>query len=907
MLLVGAAGTGKTAVAKALIEEVRPAATNEVMWLAANAAGPAIPFGAFAPLVPQVGGDLRHNDLPFDLLQTLRREVLARAAGKHPLLVVDDAHRLDDASATLVFQLVSAGSASAIVTSRAGAALPEGVRALWKDGLIERIDLQALGRLDTIRLAAELLDGQVDGVLGQALWRMSAGNPLYLRELIWAGRAAGRIVAQHGLWRLEERLTIGPRLSELIQERLARLSRHEMSTLEIVAVGEPVPLDILTRLTPGVHVSSLQRQGFLVAQHVRGEPQELVRPAHPLYGEVVRAGLAAPRLRDLRAELAAAFEASGRLRSDLLRLVTWQLDTEGVDDPELLLTASRGAADQQDWKLSARLADAALSVTKDTAASMLLAEALDHQGRHLEALTALAGCEGDGDDEAARLACLRAHILHFGLGRVDEADRLLLTAETTIADSSHRAWVAAIRAGLTTFCGRPEEAAAHLRPLLDTPGLSSRATVSGRAALALSAAWSGRASEAVEAAESCLEPGLQAADDTPVSVRWTVLACLSAYRLAGRLHDLEALAVSEYERSIQVGNTRDQGVAAGALGWVSLARGRLTAAAGQFRESVAVLHAVDWTTVRSQSLAGLAESLALTGDADAAEAAVEEAGVAPVLAAGTPTAAAPIPPAPDSAAGPAGDAGIEAAMEAAMEASGYDDLQATGWVWSGVETAKAWASAARGQLSRSVDAFRAAASAARAKGQVGFELMALHGAARLGDVEAADRLAAMATWMDGPLVQAVATQAVAMAAGSGPGLDRAAEVWESMTMWLYAAECSASASRAHTLAGSRRQAAASASRAEALFDHCEGPRPVGLAVTWAAPALTRREREVALLAQTGLSSHAIAERLYLSVRTVDSHLARIYTKLGITGRRELAAALLSLSSSPPSDRHPATG
>jgi DNA-binding CsgD family transcriptional regulator len=52
---------------------------------------------------------------------------------------------------------------------------------------------------------------------------------------------------------------------------------------------------------------------------------------------------------------------------------------------------------------------------------------------------------------------------------------------------------------------------------------------------------------------------------------------------------------------------------------------------------------------------------------------------------------------------------------------------------------------------------------------------------------------------------------------------------------------------------------------------------------------------VALLAQTGLSSLAIAERLYLSVRTVDSHLARTYHKLGITRRRQLADALVTLT------------
>jgi len=55
--------------------------------------------------------------------------------------------------------------------------------------------------------------------------------------------------------------------------------------------------------------------------------------------------------------------------------------------------------------------------------------------------------------------------------------------------------------------------------------------------------------------------------------------------------------------------------------------------------------------------------------------------------------------------------------------------------------------------------------------------------------------------------------------------------------------------------------------------------------------LTEREREIALLAAAGHSSRAIAERLVLSVRTIDNHLGRIYDKLGVSNRAELAAAL----------------
>lgn len=55
--------------------------------------------------------------------------------------------------------------------------------------------------------------------------------------------------------------------------------------------------------------------------------------------------------------------------------------------------------------------------------------------------------------------------------------------------------------------------------------------------------------------------------------------------------------------------------------------------------------------------------------------------------------------------------------------------------------------------------------------------------------------------------------------------------------------------------------------------------------------LTRREREIATLAAGGMTSKAIAQRLVLSVRTVDSHLAGTYAKLGVHSRDGLPHAL----------------
>jgi DNA-binding NarL/FixJ family response regulator len=60
----------------------------------------------------------------------------------------------------------------------------------------------------------------------------------------------------------------------------------------------------------------------------------------------------------------------------------------------------------------------------------------------------------------------------------------------------------------------------------------------------------------------------------------------------------------------------------------------------------------------------------------------------------------------------------------------------------------------------------------------------------------------------------------------------------------------------------------------------------------AAPEqLTAQERQIAELAATGLSNKQIGERLFLSHRTVGSHLYRVYPKLGISSRAALRRAL----------------
>jgi DNA-binding CsgD family transcriptional regulator len=58
-------------------------------------------------------------------------------------------------------------------------------------------------------------------------------------------------------------------------------------------------------------------------------------------------------------------------------------------------------------------------------------------------------------------------------------------------------------------------------------------------------------------------------------------------------------------------------------------------------------------------------------------------------------------------------------------------------------------------------------------------------------------------------------------------------------------------------------------------------------------ALTPSERRVAVMAAEGLTSRDIAQALFVTTNTIDTHLAHAYAKLGISSRRQLAAALAS--------------
>jgi DNA-binding CsgD family transcriptional regulator len=155
-----------------------------------------------------------------------------------------------------------------------------------------------------------------------------------------------------------------------------------------------------------------------------------------------------------------------------------------------------------------------------------------------------------------------------------------------------------------------------------------------------------------------------------------------------------------------------------------------------------------------------------------------------------------------------------------------------------------------------------------------------------------DRLDAVAARIEGDLAPARAAHGDALAHGDATGLEKVSHTFEAMGADLLAAEAAADAAVARRRAGETREAAAAEQRAGFLAERCEGPVTPALQAVELRARLTPAERETAVLAASGRSNVEIADELYLSRRTVENRLHRVYEKLGISGRDELADALV---------------
>jgi DNA-binding CsgD family transcriptional regulator len=834
MVVRGAAGVGKSRIAR---EAMTSAASNgcEVRWVVATSSARALPLGALRSWVGPAAGD------SLELVRGVIESLTSANNGVPVVVGVDDAPLLDDLSVFVVHQIVARGVAKVLFTVRDGEPVPAAIQEVLKAGQFDRLDLKPLSRDETDRLLSATLGGFVDRGAAIRLWELTRGNVLYLRNIVEHEVAHERLVRHHRVWRWLGDPVVPPSLAELIESRIGALPTSVGDVVDALAVGEPIELASLVRISDPVAVEEADMRGLIALETADAGVE--VWLAHPLYGEVRRERVAPARLRRLRGLVAA--ELANCADCDDLRIVvrraTLSLDSDLEPDPDLLVRAARGAVWFPNLPLADRLADAAIRAGGAPEASFIRAHALSWLGRGREADAVLASVRELTDVERARRAFLRATNRLFTLADPTGAKRL-------IDDASHATPLRArpcIDAFLTVYwaaMGKPEAArqSSQTVAVKELPDLVAARTTAW--AMTVACGDAGRVTEAVAAA--------QAGYAVPTR-SFVVLpeAHVGALLLAGRIAEAWQVAERFYKAIMVLIDFRQQAsdIPTVVLGRAARGACRLPTACSLLGPVADALSAGDkangwWYRCQIPLTIALAMR-GLTGEAAAALAALE-------------------------------------------------DHRHPSWRCLDYEyaIARAWVAAAQGAVGDAVATLLSAAEAARANGQLAPEVMCLQTATQFGDHSGASRLGELAATIEGPRAGAAARFGAALAAGDGEALAAASQDFEGMGDLVAAVDAAAHAATAYRGQGVRGSGFACSARAEALAQRC-GARTPALSQASRGLPLTDREREIVMLIGSGLSNREVAARLAISVRTVEGHIHNAMSKTGAASREDLAALL----------------
>jgi DNA-binding CsgD family transcriptional regulator len=842
VVLAAPAGAGKTRLARECMFTADGAGMATLVATGSQSAS-GVPLGAMASILSAFGGVRDASDDPGALIERAVLHIVSQTRPRRLFLLVDDAHLLDAASAALVHRLAQQEQVFLVLTVRLPEPTPTLISALWENGVLERMEIAELDVGAVEELITTVLGGQLDGAALSTLTVRSQGNMLFLRELVAQGLADGTLREEHALWRLVGESAPSDRLVELVEARLGRLHPAERHLLELLAVGEPLGTRELESLSAFEVADRLEDLG-LVGSRSDGQRLE-VRLAHPVYGEVLRSRLSGLHARRLERALAECLETTGlRRRDDVLRVATWRL-VGGGGKPDQLLSAATAARWQYDLLLALRLANAASAAGAGFDASLLAAHLLFLTGRHTEAEALLITLSAEsGGDERIRAMLMRMDIAHIR-GRPHEMQRLLHEAAPP-ADPQLCTALVGRQMVATLFLAGPNK-------VVDIPipsdGATGDAAFPLRVTRALCLSRQGRA----QLAESEIARA-DAAAQSSTQIGWwrfpysAVVSELIADR--GCLRESIELNLRQYEHGLAIASGEVQLFGAWQLGTRYLRAGRLATAAKYISEALALGEQLGSDIVQGSCLYELALIRAM-------EQRPREARTA-----------------------------LEAQHRLGLVSTGYDRGL--------MGEAQAWVAVADGDLSAARDLLLASAEACKDIGDLVASASALHSLVRIGRAkEAVDQLEELAAGMDGPWEALYARHARAVVDHQAKDLLEISREFEGLGAMLLAAETAGDASADWQRAGDQRHAVAARRLAAALARQCEGARTPALQGLAVRDQLTPAEQETARYAAAGHSNRAIAERLGLSVRTVEARVQSVYYKLGIGRREDIAAALLA--------------
>jgi DNA-binding NarL/FixJ family response regulator len=864
-----------------------------------NGAWDAQLVGELAEVLPSLrrSGGTVHSSVADERYRAHRavRRLLELLASDRPLvLVLDDLHWSDGASLELLAALLRRGTEAPVLLAlgfRSGQAPTRLVAALavpsaWRIALAPLTEAQA----------AQLL-GELDPEPAAAIYRHGGGNPFYLEQL---ARAGARLTHALGNEAGDGAAGVPAAVAASLEDELASLSAPERALLEAAAVaGEPFEPDLAAEIAQLSEADGLAALDVLLTR-------DLVRPTpvprrfvfrHPLVRRAVYESARGGWRLAAHARAAAALGARGVAASERAHHVE-QAGGHGDDRAITLLLQAGVETAPRAPGTAVRWFEAALRLlpSEDRARQVAVREALARALRSLgelercraTLLEALERLPADDSGHRVELTARCAAVEHW-LGRHEDAHRRLARAWEELPD-------------------RSTPAAAALQIELAVDGLYEldfeQTVAMGRGALEAARATGDGALIAAAASALCLGEAAAGQIDAAREHREEALALVerrSDAEMAPRLETLYYLgwaenylehyddALAHVDRGIAIARDTGEG---GLLVPMMLVKGYTFEMQGRLAEAIELCESAVEATRLSASphdlfwaLFELAFAQYHAGDLEAAIAAGEEsARVGGRMAGGT---------IPAGGGGPGWilgmshfEAGETEQAHDIMHALGDDDLahkipveKCFDWeVLALVELALGRRDAADEYVRRAED------HAAK----LGLRLPAALALRARAAVLLAD---------DEPLAAArLSTEAAEVAAACGARLPAAFSL--------------ALAGRALAAAGERTRAIAVLRQAEGELDACGSTRVrdemrrelrrLGARAEARGPAtaddsgiaaLTGRELEIAGLVTDRRTNREIASALFLSEKTIESHMRNIFIKLGASSRVQVARAL----------------
>ncbi|UEL29662.1 LuxR C-terminal-related transcriptional regulator [Pseudarthrobacter sp. L1SW] len=840
-------GIGKSSLTEGIAE--RFGGDLNVLQLHGSSALAAVPFGVLTPYTGELTAE--ESVSPVAVLRSMWSyfEKLKTGNGAPVLLLVDDAHYLDEASAGVVADLISAGWATVVAAARPRPGLPQPLDQLWYDGLAERVDLRPLNREQIEEVLDHVLDGTVPDATVDAVWSASGGNPRILDALLHDAAEAGILAKRNGIWVLLGPLpTDGVRLTAVVTKDHLRRRPEEQEALKFIALGGPVGRKVIEDICGAPVVRSLLDQQMVVENS--GVPAELT-VWNGLFAEAIRNTISVSRSLQLLEKIRehkdpATLRGEGRLRS-----VEWALEC-GLRVPDAeMLDAAREALTRFRNHSARAIAAKVQDPEFLPLARAIQARALYNEASYPEAAALLDSCwqQLAGHPEGPSVLLLRA-AAHQATGRP-----LAVLAEEMGEQHPDPAEAAAgwreellqlLQLGADLDAEALRGRVADLRNRSSTEVEAPVARVVGEAVLAHALAAAGKAAEGLEAAL------FAASDLRPLEGR---LFFFSEYVLGRLVADY--LAMGEWEsaerelESYAAGHAHSAATFNGSLqvlrGYSMLRQGRMERAYQLLLPAVEALRLNDPLQLfRFGSALGFYVAARLGDTAQGKR--------------------------------------LEQDYKDAVAGAPAHDF-----------VARAYVAAASEYLSRDgkgLAALHTLMTTNEASTRAGTLLELLGLGWDLGDPSVIPMVQTAAQGVEGRWAAAMLKLATDWQAADGDALmDTAAALEESGFVNL-AREAYARASTVLEQSGERRRSRQAVAQREKC-DHELGERFREGRFIAATPAvqLTRREQDIVELAVQGLTDREIAQRLMVSVRTVEGHLYRTYVKLGVRSRDELDAAL----------------